>query len=267
MTNKVFEKVKAASKLFIPFDRIGDVKGIGVSKDNSKFGISADFGDFYEGAKKVGIHKNPIMANAADYVNWVLYDTLLVAANTSIGANFKFFTTPIGGTKTKMQTNMDLVQQLPNPQWFNCIGIGFEFGNEVTQADIQTLINNYYMEFWVGNKTYVEGIYTKFPSGGGVNGYVNSDAAAAPLLVHNLTNGVPQLSNMFDLRLPSGIRLGTDQTGQPVFSDGLTGITILQSQQFKVENNAPGGAQSTSASGSGLRFRCDLIGILNRGVQ
>ena len=256
------EKVKSLKGVYLPISRLMDSKHAKVSK----FGISSDFGDFMDIAKKYGIHRNPIMANAADYVNWIFYDTLTVAAAGAIGASFNFFTTPISATKTKMQTNLEQVQQLPNPQWFNCIGIGFEFGSEVTLADVQTVINNYLFEFWVGSKTYAEGIYTKYPSGGGVTGAISTgtgDAATASVL----TNGVPQLSNMFDLRLPQGLKLGMDNSGAAVYSDGLTGVTILQGQQFKIVNTAPGGSQSASADGNGIRFRCDLLGVLNRGVQ
>ena len=124
-------------------------------------------------------------------------------------------------------------------------------------------------EFWVGGKVYAEGRYEVFPSSTGITG--NSTVNATSVV----TNGVPNWNNMFDLRLPPGINLGvqTDpNSGQQVqvTSDGLIGVTILQGQQFKIENTAPGGAQTTITAvlgGAGLRLIAQLYGILSRGVQ
>lgn len=237
-----------------------------------KFGSSYSLGGLLERAKSRALAQNPIVPNAADIVNWLIWDTYKVAANTSLGANFKFFTQPIGSNnKTKMDTNLEQVQRLPDPQWMNVISLGFMFGPEVTLADIATLCNNYYTEFWVGGKVYVEGRYECFPPGSGITGSASNTTATT--LTSLTTNGVANYSNLFDLRLPGGIDLGvqTDpssgQVGR-VVSDGLIGVTILQGQQFKVENNAPGGAQSTSASpGVGMRLVCILNGVLSRGVQ
>lgn len=223
-------------------------------------------------ARKRTFVENPIMPNTADIVNWVVYDTYKVAAGASIGSTFNFFTQPIGtNSKTKMDTNLDQVQRLPDPQWMNVIAMGLQFGPEVILTDIINVVNNYYTEFWVGGKVYAEGRFEVFPSATGITGSIAAATTAATTTLQPtvLTNGMPNWNNLFDLRLPPGINLG-GKDGAIIASDGLIGITILQGQQFKVTCIAPGGAQTATAAGSGgagVRIVCQLYGILSRQVQ
>jgi hypothetical protein len=178
--------------------------------------------------------------------------------------NFKFFTAPIGQNgKTKVDTNMEQVQRLADPLWFNTEGIGFYFSPDNYPTDIEAFLNSEYMEYWVGQKVYVEGPIQCFPGGAGLWGTI--DTAGFDLV----SNGEPRTDNVFDVRLPAGIHLGTDSTGTAIVTDGLIGITILQGQQFRVEMNAPaGGAALNSQTGApGLTIMCYLYGILSRGVQ
>lgn len=241
-----------------------------MNRDSNKFGDAYLIGGMLETAKRRALAQNPIVPNAADIVNWPVWDTFAVAAATSMGASFDFFTQPIGtNNKTKINTNLEQVSRLPDPQWMNVLSLGFSFGPEVTLTDITTLVNNYYTQFWVGGKTYAEGRYEMFPSGTGIVGNTTRNNISV------VTNGIPQWGNLFDLRLPAGIDLGVqtdpyDGSRKAVVSDGLIGVTILQGQNFKVTNAAPGGAQSTEAAaagGQGMRLICTLYGILSRGVQ
>jgi len=267
MTNKKFieESIRhskdGAFKFVTPISDFGKV---------AKFGSAFSLGGMLELAKRRALAQNPILPNAADIVNWVVYDTYKVAANTSIGANYNYFTQPIGtNSKTKMDTNLEQVQRLPDPQWMNVIAMGFQFGPEVILADIIKVVNNYYNEFWVGGKVYVEGRHEVFPSGTGISGFSTANSTNV------VTNGQANWNNLFDLRLPPGINLGVQtnpDSGQAeaVMSDGLIGVTILQGQQFKVASTAPGGAQTTTAAASGgvgLSIVCQLYGTLSRGVQ
>jgi hypothetical protein len=236
-----------------------------------RIGNAYSIGGILESAKRRMLAQNPIVPNSADIINAIIYDTYKIAANTSIGAAFTFFTVPIGTSgKTKMDTNMEQVSRLPDPQWFNALSLGFSFGPEVNLADQITVLNNYYMEFWVGGKSYLEGRFDFFPSGNGVTGsYYDTTATTKSSLV---TNGVPNYNNLFDLRLPAGMGLGVQRnpdTGanEPVVADGLIGVTILQGQNFSVKCSAPGGAQSTASGGAGLRMIAQLYGILSRSVQ
>jgi len=219
-------------------------------------------------ANKKKFNQNPIVPNMADYVNWVLYDRLVTAAGGSIPTNFKFFTVPIGtNSKTKVDTNLDQVSQLPQPYWMNATHIGFAFMPNTLLLDIVNFWSQSYFEFWVNNKVYVEGPYQCFPGGSGLHGATTNTATSA------LSSGVPLEGNMFDLRLPAGIHLGNDSQGNAVVTDGLTGITILQSQTFKVENNLPGGALTLTAStatpnaGTGMTLNTYLKGVLSRSVS
>lgn len=244
----------------------------------SKFSDSYGKDSFLASLRKRAFTKNPIMPNTADIVNWVVYDTYKVAAGASVGASFNFYTQPIGtNSKTKMDTNLEQVQRLPDPQFMNVIALGLQFGPEVILADIIKIVNNYYVELWVGNKVYTEGRFEVFPSGTGITGSVAAATTVAATTINSnvLNNGRPGWDNLFDLRLPAGIGLGTQvnpATGERVqaISDGLTGVTILQGQQFKVVATAPGGAQAATAGGAGgagISIVCQLYGILSRGVQ
>lgn len=211
---------------------------------------------------------NPIIPGMADYSNWVLYDRNVFAAGSNVPTNFKFFTQPIGqNNKTKVDTNLELVSQLPQPYWMNVTGIGFWFNTNVLPIDLNAFLAQSYMEFWVQNKVYAEGPFHAFPSGMGVSGFTTETAQSTNV------NGLPQLSNMFDTRLPAGLNLGVDQNGNPVNTDGLTGITILQGQTFKIEVNLPGGvlaltaANATPNIGTGLTVQAYLYGILSRSAQ
>lgn len=221
--------------------------------------------DSYARKSKIFGHKlsNPIMPNSADIVNWVLYDRFTFTTPGTLPNTFSFFTIPQGAAaKTKTDTNMELVQQLAAPQWMNVIGIGFWLGQDAIKLDLDGFINSSYMEFWVGQRVYAEGPLQCFPGAAGLAG-VSTQANESVY-----TNGAPQASNFFDLRLPAGIGIGGGNV-----SDGLIGVTILQGQQFRVNINAPAGGWALTAAaavptpGNGLRVMCYLYGIMSRGVQ
>jgi len=200
---------------------------------------------------------NPIMGGKADIVNWTLYDRITAAQNTATATQYTFFNTPIGtNSKTKNDTNLEQVSRLPDPQFFNATQLGFVLNNMIL-LDCVALLNAYYCEFWVGQKVYVEGPLNLFPGGAGLQGASNITAAATQ---QAFSNGMPYgLSVMYDLRLPSGLGMGD------FVSDGLTGITILQGQNFYVR--IIGTSFTLTSGATGLNTLCRLDGILSRGVQ
>lgn len=255
--------------------------GEGLFIDSSEFDTNgkmqkASVSDFLKLAKKRFRKQNPISPNQADYANWVFYDRLSYAAAAIVPQIAKLFVVPIGSNnKTKVDTNMTQVSVLEAPFWFNCTGISFYFNANVAPIDLYNYLSTEYMEFWVGQKVYVEGPLDVFPSAGGV---INSAAlgtmtAAATSYETNSTNGWPSIHNMYDLRLPAGLPLGKDANGNAVVADGFIGVTILQSQTFHVELKADGGGATMAAAnavpinGVGLTVSCRLHGILSRGVQ
>jgi hypothetical protein len=253
----------------LSFDELG-VSPASLAKGSGKVGIKTKLTEFVKAARRQKFQKNPIAPNQADIVKWVIYDRFQFAPGTTVPNNFKFFTQPIGtNNKSKTDTNMDQVQRLPDPLWYNTEGIGFFFGPLNTPFDINSFWNTEYMEFWVGQKVYVEGPVQCFPGAVGLSGF----AAGGTNVSTVVSNGWPRIDNAFDLRLPAGIHLGVDSNNVPIVTDGLIGVTVLQGQQFKVEMNAPmGGAALLSSTatpqpGTGLTIMCYLYGILSRGVQ
>jgi hypothetical protein len=248
----------------LSFDEMGESPR-SLTKRSGKVGFRTKITEFVRAAQHRSRQTNPIAPNQADIVKWVLYDRFQFAPGTTVPSNFKFFTQPIGtNAKTKIDTNLDQVQRLPDPLWYNTEGIGFYFSALNTLADINAFLQSEYMEYWVGQKVYVEGPIQCFPSGAGLFGSAQTQIA--------LVNGVPRADNVFDVRLPAGIHLGADANNVPIITDGLIGVTILQGQQFRVEMNAPSGGAALSAAaatppGNGLTIMCYLYGILSRGVQ
>lgn len=228
---------------------------------------SFSFSGLWANGRKKSVAQNPIMPNVADYVMWDYYDRFTYAAGATVPTNFNFFTVPSGTSgKTKADTNLELVSQLPNPYFINVTHIGFYFDPNVLSIDIDALFNQSYFEFIVNNKTYAEGKLNRYPGGGGIYGVTTKTATS------QLTNGTSMVGNMYDLRLPAGIQLGAGAQGA-IVADGLTGVYILQQQNFKVSVNLPGGALALTAAdatpnpGTGLVLSCYLYGVLSRSVS
>jgi hypothetical protein len=253
----------------LSFDELGET-GKSLNKRAGKVGFKVKLSEFFRHAKRRARAQNPIAPNQADIVQWILYDRFQFASGTTVPNNFKFFTQPVGSAgKTKIDTNMEQVQRLADPLWFNTCGLGFYFGILNTPQDISAFWSSEFMEFWVGQKVYLEGPIQCFPGGVGLTG--TASGAAAPLTVFG--SGQARVDNVYDVRLPAGIHLGVDSNNSPIITDGLIGITILQGQQFRIEMNAPmGGAAllantATPVAGNGLTVMAYLYGILSRGVQ
>ena len=267
MELSLFERVLARGKnhIVIPIEDMDFTK---VSEEGRE-GYKVNLNDpYYRKAKYQARRMNPIVQNMNDYVQWVFYDRATFAQGSNVPVNFKLFTTPIGqNNKTKVDTNLEQPQRINDPGWLNAVALGFYFDTSNLLLDIQNFLAQSYMEFWVGTKIYLEGPYQCYPGGAGLSGVSTSTAQ------QTFSNGWPVVSNMFDMRLPGGMHLGTDQGGNAVVADGLLGVTILQTQLLKVENNLPGGVLALTANtavpnpGTGLRLSSYLIGTYSRGVQ
>jgi hypothetical protein len=252
----------------LSFDEMG-VSANSLNKRVGKVGFRTKLTEFFKSAKRKARLQNPIAPNQADIVQWLIYDRFIFAAGTTVPNNFQFFTQPIGtNAKTKVDTNMEQVQRLPDPLWFNTTGVGFFFQPNTAPIDMINFERSEYMEYWVGQKVYLEGPVQVFPGGAGIWA---SQAGTTDVAIVN--NGQPLIDNIFDVRLPNGIHLGVDTNNAPIITDGLIGITILQGQQFRIVMNAPGGgaalaaATATPIAGQGLTIMAYLYGILSRGVQ
>lgn len=213
----------------------------------------------YRKLRKRERSQNPIAAGMADIVPWILYDRINVANGATTAIRYQLFTVPDGsGGKTERDTNMTEVGKLPAPQWFNCIGIGFYPSSTALKADIDELLNDYTQTFWIGKKDYSQGPLFAFPGASGLYGLTTQTTQSAFTIGHSMAG------NYYDLRLPAGMTLGVDSDGQQIVTDGITGHTILQNQNFQVNLNADAGFVVAS---NPLYFYCLLFGILSRGVQ
>jgi hypothetical protein len=195
-----------------------------------------------------GRSSNPIAPDKADILPWNLYDQLTTAAAVATLVEYDFFTTPIGGAKTKVQTNMEQVSQLPAPQHFNCTSLSIYFATNMLKADVDSTLNAYYLEFWIGNKVYAEGPLQLFPAGAGMSGYTTRSNTEF------VQNGAVNCMAVVDFRM----------------GDNPIGHHILQGQNFKVKvigNTFTSVAAGSPTFGTGLNFSCYLQGILSRGVQ
>jgi hypothetical protein len=266
--DQILKHVREDKEFFVPFSS----EGMGIERANGGKVSKADVGAFFRHAKARFRKRNPIAPNQADYVNWVLYDEITYAAAATVPNLSRLFVVPIGGAKTKVQTNLEVVGALPAPQWFNCTGFALHIRPNVAPVDLDAYLNSAYLEFWVSQKVYLEGRMDMFPQAGGIiGGMVN--AAAAATGTTQVTNGWPSVHNLYDLRLPAGLALGRDGNGTPVVADGIIGVTILQSQTFRVDLKSDGGgavlvgAAAVPFNGTGLTVGSRLHGILSRGVQ
>jgi hypothetical protein len=213
----------------------------------------------------------PIQANTADLSNWILYDRITAAQGTTTATQYQMFVVPYNqGTKTKADTNLSLPRQLEAPQWFNAQAIGFEFNPAMYLLDVTNILQQAYFEFWVGNKIYAEGPLESAQSGYGLYGaFAATGTNATPITQASVVaNGMPSGSPSFPLVLPPGMTV-RDAMGNPVVTDGIMGVTILQSQSFYVNLYLPTAVPlaATASGGFGLNLRCVLSGILSRGVQ
>jgi len=199
-------------------------------------------GEEFEG-KRAFRNRNPIAEGLSDYLPFKLYDTLVGAAGAATLAEYQFFTVPQSAAKSKNLTNLEQAGRLPDPRKFFVRSLRFCFSPDMVLADIQNFLNNYYLEFWIGGKIYMEGPIMLFPGGTGVAGV--STAAA----INTYSNGLP--------------------APQYVDDYGEKGITILQGQTFKVKAIADTGGtfNLANAPAPGLRMTCVLDGMISREVQ
>lgn len=196
-----------------------------------------------------GKNSNPIAPDATDILPWWLYDRVVCSAATATLTEYRFFSVPIGGIlqgttstiKTKNDTNLEQVSQLTAPQHFNCSALRFIFAPTMALVDIAAFLNNYYCEFWIGQKIYAEGPLHLFPGGAGIYGVSTQNN------VGTFTNGIANCAAVVDFRM----------------GDNPIGHHILQGQTFYVKVIGTSFTESAVAA----NVQCALDGILSRGVQ
>lgn len=198
-----------------------------------------------------------LVPGIGSFVNWIIWDTVITAAGSNTASEIQFFVVPEGsGGKTKNDTNMQIVKSLVSPEYFNCTHLGIEFAPQTIEQDYQSLLQNYWLEFWVYDRIQVEGPIGCFP--GGTMVYHDSTRTNVGSVANGFGTGV---GVMFDLRVPAGmVQLANGQ-----LNDGLQGIPIGQNQQFYL--SLKGTPFTVNANGPGLRLRAYLHGQKARAIS
>jgi hypothetical protein len=136
---------------------------------------------------------NVFAADQIDRGIGILYDRQTTAAGSTTALVYNYFTQPIGGTKTKSDTNLLQGNRIPPPQAFVTSAIGFVFAATMLLADAAGFLKNYYHEFKIGSKgVFAEGPLQLFPGGAGLTGALSTNHATASLQ-SMISNGDPSM--------------------------------------------------------------------------
>jgi len=86
-----------------------------------------------------------------------LFDTLTITAGALVAVTNMYFSVPISGSKTKIDTNMTNAGVLPNPQVFRCFGIRAEAQclHATDWSVMASYLKKSWIRFFVGTKDYL----------------------------------------------------------------------------------------------------------------
>jgi len=187
--------------------------------------------------------------NRMDVQHTPIYDTIEIAAGSSVTELTTAFFTNVGpaSNKTKAQTNMSQSRRLPAPEAFSIFGFRLRWREDILPADLFGILNNFVLQFYLGQKIYQEAPLWYFSPGGGVNAVVTLDGASSSTTIDYFTNGVPHRESMHKLAIPIVIE------NQMTFWAQLSGGTLALA--------------TSSNGGTGLQLQLILDGFYARGVQ
>lgn len=184
------------------------------------------------------------MPNQMDVQHEPIYDQLTTPQAGTIVNLTQFFTNPAG--KTVNQTNVFTPKKLDAPEAFAVMAIRWFPSPDVLLADLIAVMNNFVLEFWIGNKWYNRGPLWHYNAGGGIAGDP-APAAGATTPTIAWTNGNPGRPMMHEL----AINIVIDN--QASFFGQLNGVATVLT--------------GTAAGGTGLTQMMLLDGLHARGVQ
>lgn len=187
------------------------------------------------------------VSNRMDVQHTPIYDTVTIAAGNTVNELSTAFFTNVGPSsgKTKAQTNMSQSRRLPAPEAFSIFGFRLRWKENVLPADLYSVLDNFVLQFYLGQKVYQEAPLWYFSAGGGV--YATAATTATSTTISYLSNGEPIRESMHKLAIPIVIE------NQMTFYAQLTGGTYTLT--------ASGGG------GTGLTLQLVLDGFYARGVQ
>lgn len=181
------------------------------------------------------------ISNQLDVQDTPVYDTITYSAGQTINTpNSALFQNvgPASG-KTYAQTNMTQQGKLDAPEAFSVFGIRLNWSEDILRSDLQTLVNSWAYEFWLGKKEYSRANLRHYSSGMGISGFSTRTSESC------YTNGWPDRSSMNMVAVKLVI------ANQMSFFAQLTGNS----------------SQVLNSSGVGLVLLNELVGLYARGVQ
>lgn len=169
-----------------------------------------------------------------------VYDTVTYTAGQTITTPNSQFFTNVGSQsgKTYVQTNMTQSQKLIAPEAFSVFGLRFYWDSTILRADLNSLLQGFVYEFWLGQKYYQRAPLWHFSAGAGIDGYTTRTNESF------YTNGSPDRNAMHVLQIP---------------------LVIANQMQFY--GQLVGSNLTLNASGNGAILVTELVGLYARGVQ
>jgi hypothetical protein len=182
------------------------------------------------------------ISNQLDVQDTPVYDTITYAAGNTINTPNSQWFSNVGALsgKTYAQTNMSQTQKLDAPEAFSVFAVRLGFSEDILRSDLQTLLNSWAYEFWLGQKNYQRANIRHFASGWGISGYTTKTSESF------YTNGLPSMQAVHGLAVK---------------------LVIANQMTFYAQLTNGGTPQVLSSSGNGLIFVNELVGLYARGVQ
>jgi hypothetical protein len=181
------------------------------------------------------------ISDELDVQDTPVYDTDTYAAGQTINTpNSQFFSNVESGAgKNYAQTNMSENRRLAAPEAFSVFGIRLGWSEDVLRSDLQTFLNSWAYEFWLGQKNYSRANIRHYSSGWGISGYTTRTAESF------YTNGLPGRGSM-----------------------NMIMVKLVIANQMSFYAQLVGAAnQVLSSTGNGLILLNELVGLYARGVQ
>ena len=181
--------------------------------------------------------------NRMDVQHTPLYGTVVLAAGATLSQMASALFTNVGpaSNKTLALTNVTQSEKLPAPEAFSIFGYRFRWSEDVLRADIQTIINGFALEFYLGQKQYQRGPLWYYAAGGGIYAFTTKTSESV------YVNGLPSREAMHKLAIPVVIE------NQMTFFSQLVGNAITLT--------------AAASGGTGFTFQLLLDGLYARGVQ
>ena len=139
-----------------------------------------------------------LVDNVVDVQSTPVYDTVAIGPGPATLSQLNQFFTNVGSAsgKTYAQTNMSTSQILPAPQVFSIYAIRLQWNANVWRPDIETVLGQFALEFWLLDKCYSRAPLWYYNAGGGLWGFSHRSNATL------YGNGVPDRNAMHKLAIP-----------------------------------------------------------------